>query len=324
MSTNSEGLSTEGSSTDELIDFASAAPVAGSLDVAWNHGSRRRSAAAEPAIQIHHYDEHTVILRQSKSVNYEAPFLFLLFGNERALLLDTGATEQPELFPLRATVDGLIEAWLKRYPREGYELVVAHTHGHGDHVAGDAQFADRPATTVVARELEAVQEFFGFDTAAWPAETVTFDLGGRSLELFGSPGHHKAAITIYDPWTGILFTGDTVLPGRLYAADYPEFLATLDRMVAFTETHPVTHVLGCHVEMKQRACRDFPIGATYQPDERAPQLTVAQLTTARDASKSVASKRGVHKFDDFIVYNEPRKSDMIRLLLRGYAAKARL
>lgn len=307
-----------------LVDFTSAAPIAGSLDIAWNHGARSKRGAAEPAIQVHHYDEHTIVLRQSKSVNYEAPFLFLLFGNERALLLDTGATEDAERFPLRATVDGLIADWLTRHPRSRYDLVVAHTHGHGDHVAGDAQFADRPDTTVVARDLEAVQGFFGFDAAAWPAQTVAFDLGGRVLKLLGSPGHHKAAITCYDPWTAILFTGDTVLPGRLYAFDFPAFRATLDRLVAFAEAHPVSHVLGCHVEMKSRPARDYALGSTYQPDERAPQMTSAQLTAIRDAARSVAARPGVHRFDDFIIYNEPRQIDKLRLMLRGLAAKAGL
>jgi glyoxylase-like metal-dependent hydrolase (beta-lactamase superfamily II) len=310
--------------TDGQIDFAGAAPVSGSLDVVWNHGTRGRRSAPEPALQIHHYDEHTVILRQSKTVNYEAPFLFLLFGNKRALLLDSGATQDPERFPLRATVDRLVTEWLERHPRDGYELVVAHTHGHGDHVAGDVQFADRPDTTVVAREVDAVLSFFGFDAAAWPAQTVSFDLGGRILEIFGSPGHHKAAITYYDPWTAILFTGDTVLPARLYAFDYPAFLATLDRMAAFVDAHPVSHVLGCHVEMTNRPGRDYPLGATYQPDERVLQMTVAQLTAIRDAAHSVAATRGVHRFDDFIVYNEPRKRDMVKLMLRGVLAKAGL
>ena len=288
----------------------------GSLDVAWIHG-----AAGEQAIQVHHYDARTVILRQSKRVNYEAPFMFLLFGTERALLLDTGATEDPALFPLRETVDGLVAEWLERNPREGYELVVAHTHGHGDHVAGDAQFADRPDTTVVAREAEAVRDFFGFGES-WPTGTVHYDLGGRELTLIGSPGHHAAAVTVYDPATGILLTGDTVLPGRLYAFDYPAFLATLDRLVAFAGEHPVTHVIGCHVEMRRAPGRDYPIGAQYQPDERAPQFTPAQLTAARDAAKAVAGRRGVHRFDDFFVYNEPRKRDMYRMLARGLANKA--
>jgi hydroxyacylglutathione hydrolase len=299
------------------IDFVTGAPVAGRLDVRWIHGAPPRArGAGHPPIQVHHYDEHTVILRQSKSVHFEAPFMFLLFGNDRALLLDTGATAQAESFPLRATVDELVESWLEAHPHADYQLVVAHTHGHNDHVAADGQFAGRPGTAVVARDEAAVRSFFGFGDG-WPAEIVPFDLGGRVLEVTGSPGHHKAAITIYDPWTGILFTGDTVLPGRLYAFDFPSFAATLERLVDFAATRPVMHVLGCHVEMTSGRRGEFPIGARYQHDERALQMTVTQLTAVRDAARAVAGRRGVHKFDDFIIYNEPRQRDWLPALARG-------
>jgi hydroxyacylglutathione hydrolase len=305
---------------DDLIDFRTAAPITGSLDVRWNHGTPPRRENDEPKIQVHAYDEHTFILRQSKTTSYEAPFLYLIFGNERALLLDTGATEDPDGFPLRATIDGLVEHWLEAHPRRGYQLVVAHSHGHGDHVAGDAQFADRPDTIVVARELEAVQSFFGFGEA-WPAQIVPFDLGGRVLEIIGSPGHHQAAITIYDPWTGILLTGDTVLPGRLYVFDSPAFLATLERLVDFAATRPVTHVLGCHVEMKKRPRRDYFLGAQYQPDERALEMTADHLREVRDATAAVAGHPGVRRYDDFILYNEPRQSDLMKLVARARLAK---
>jgi hydroxyacylglutathione hydrolase len=307
--------------TENQIDFVTAAPVAGPLDVRWIHGAPSRRLATDPPIQVHHYDEHTVIMRQSKSVHYEAPFLYLLFGNDRALLLDTGATADAERFPLRGTVDKLVSDWLEAHPRATYHLVVAHTHGHDDHVAGDGQFAGRPATTVVDRDLDSVREHFGF--TSWPDQVVAFDLGGRTLEVAGSPGHHRAAITVYDPWTGFLLTGDTVLPGRLYAFDFPQFVASLDRMVQLAETRPVTHVLGCHVEMTSQPGRDFPLGATYQPDERAPQMTVAQLTAARDAAASVAGQQGAHRFDDFIIYNEPTMRDQLRLAAGGLLHKAR-
>jgi hydroxyacylglutathione hydrolase len=289
--------------TDPPVDFTADAPTAGSLDVRWIHGAPASRPPDDPPIQVHWYDPHTVILRQSKSVNYEAPFLYLLFGNDRALLLDTGATEDPASFPLRAAVDGLIAQWLTGHPRDGYELVVAHTHGHNDHVAGDPQFAGRPGTTVVARELDAVQRYFGF--TGWPDQILPFDLGGRVLDVTGSPGHHRAAITIYDPWTGFLLTGDTVYPGRLYAFDFPQFLASLDRMVALAESRAVTHVLGCHIEMTRHPGRDYPLGALYQPDEPALEMTVAQLRDVRAAAAAVAGKPGVHPFDDFIIYNDP-------------------
>jgi hydroxyacylglutathione hydrolase len=233
--------------TESRIDFVTGAPIAGSMDVRWIHGAPARRRNGDPPIQVHRYDEHTVILRQSKSINYEAPFLYLFFGNDRALLLDTGATADAQAFPLAATVDQLVADWLTRHPRDTYHLVVAHTHGHGDHVAGDAQLAGRAATTVVSRDLDAVQEFFGFTD--WPDQIVKLDLGERVLDITGSPGHHRAAITSYDPWTGFLLTGDTVLPGRLYAFDFPQFLASLDRMVALADSRTVTHVLGCHIEM---------------------------------------------------------------------------
>ena len=108
------------------------------------------------------------------------------------------------------------------------------------------------------------------------------------LEITGSPGHQRAAITIYDPWSGFLLTGDTVLPGRLYVEDFPLFLASLDGMVKLAGSRTVTHVLGCHVEMTSQPGRDYPIGATYQPGERAPEMTTSQLTAVRDAAASVA------------------------------------
>src|SRR5262245_55879585 len=45
----------------------------------------------EEAIQVHRYDQDTFILRQSLCTSFEAPFLYLLFGQDRVLLEDTGA-----------------------------------------------------------------------------------------------------------------------------------------------------------------------------------------------------------------------------------------
>ena len=304
-----------------VVDFTAGAPVVGNLNVCWIHGTRKGSGSADPPLQVHAYDEHTYLLRQSKDVTYEAPFLYLLFGNDRALLLDTGATKDPARFPLRETVDRLIDAWLAEHPRDGYELVVAHTHGHGDHVAGDAQLVDRPATTVVARELDAVQQFFGFTD--WPAQTVELDLGGRVLEVSGIPGHHAASIAVYDPWTGFLLTGDTVYPGRLYVPDFPAFLASLDRLVEITATRPVTHVMGCHIEMTRTPRRDYPLGTTFQPEEPPLQMTVEQLVALRAAASSVADRPGAHFFDDVAIFHGPCRRAMLAQAARGLWARAR-
>jgi hypothetical protein len=44
-----------------------------------------------PPWQVHAYNKNTYILRQSGLTDYEKPFLYLLFGDERAFLLDTGS-----------------------------------------------------------------------------------------------------------------------------------------------------------------------------------------------------------------------------------------
>jgi hydroxyacylglutathione hydrolase len=300
------------------IDFTTEAPIAGNLDVRWNHGVRSRRDT-EPPIQVHAYDEHTVILRQSKAVNYEAPFLYLLFGNDRAVLLDTGATSDPAQFPLRATVDGLLTDWLAAHPREGYELVVVHSHGHGDHVAGDGQFTDRPSTGVIPADVAALTAYFGI--SEWPTEVVQFDLGGRVLDIVGIPGHHKASIALYDPWSGFLLTGDTVLKGRLYAPEFPDFVDSLTRLADFAAARQVRWVMGCHIEMTMKPRRDYPLGARYQPDEAPLQMTVAQLTEVRDAAISVANRPGVHAFNDFIIYQGPCRGAMPTLIARGVTSR---
>lgn len=280
--------------TTRPIDFAPTTPRP--LGVRWIHGSVSAKHNTDPDIQVHHYDEHTVILRQNKAVNYEAPFLFLLFGNERAVLIDTGATASREYFPLREVVDGLVDQWLARHPRDGYTLVVLHTHGHGDHVAGDGQFADRPDTVVVDAALESVREFLGLGHG-----TSQLDLGGRVVECVSSPGHHAAAVTYYDPYTGFLLTGDTVYPGRLYVADWDAYVASIDRLVAFADSHPVSHVLGCHIEMTDRPGVDYPIRTTYQPAEPPLEMTVGQLHDIRAALDQVAAREGRHPFADFVI-----------------------
>lgn len=306
---------------DDQVPFDSSRASSPLINVRWIHGTARRDRSGEPAIQVHRVDPHTVILRQSKCLSHEAPFMYLLFGNERAVLFDTGATADPASFPLRATVDDLIVSWLAEHPRARYELLVAHSHGHNDHVAADGQFLDRPSTTIVGRELDDVQRYFGF--TAWPEQMVSLDLGGRVLEIIATPGHHRAAITVYDPWSGVLLTGDTVLPGRLYAFDYPAFLESLDRMVELVRHRAVSFVLGCHVEMTSANGQDYPLGARYQPDERPLQMTAAQLLEVRRAARSVADRRGPSRFDDFIIYNEPGVRDQLRLAAHGLLHKLR-
>ncbi|WP_433832969.1 MBL fold metallo-hydrolase [Actinoplanes sp. CA-015351] len=284
--------------TGTRIDFTSATPAAGTLDVRWIHGSSSAKHNTDPDIQVHAYNEHTVILRQNKAVDYEAPFLFLLFGNDRVVLLDTGATASAEHFPLRRTVDDLIGRWLEAHPRDDYELVVLHTHAHRDHVAADDQFTGRPGTVVVGADRASAWAYLGLTA---PGEAAALDLGGRVLDCLATPGHHESAVTFYDAYTGLLFTGDTVYRGRLYIDDWPAFRHTIDTLVAFAGTRPVTHVLGCHIEMTSEPGVDYPMGTTFQPDETPLQMTGGHLRDIQAAVAVVGDRTGRHVFDDFIL-----------------------
>jgi hydroxyacylglutathione hydrolase len=271
------------------------------LEVRWIHGSESAKHNTDPDIQVHRYDEHTAILRQNKAVDYEAPFMFLLFGDARAVLIDTGATESRDFFPLRDVVDDLMAEWLETHPRDRYQLVVLHTHSQHDHVAGDGQFRDRPDTTLVPASRLDVYGFLGLtDDLDRPAP---LDLGGRVLDCIASPGHDSAAVTFYDPFTGFLLTGDTVYPGRLYVRDWPAFVATIDRLVTFAERHPVSQVLGCHIEMSTTPGVDYPIRTVYQPDEPPLEMSVDQLRDVRRAVDEIGDSPGRYAYPDFVIHH---------------------
>jgi hydroxyacylglutathione hydrolase len=283
------------------IEFRTTTPEVHRLDVSWIHGSPS-AKHTDSDLQVYPYDRHTLILRQNMAINYEAPFLYLLFGEYRAVLIDTGATASAEYFPLRRVVDGLIADWLRAHPRDAYRLLVLHTHAHGDHVAGDAQFADRPDTEIIDAERDSAWPYFGFDTD--PDRVALLDLGGRVLECLSTPGHHEAAVTFYDRHTGLLLTGDTVYRGRLYIEDWAAFGRSIDRLIAFSQTRPVSHVLGCHIEMTNQQGVDYPIFTTYQPDEPPLEMTVEHLRDVRAALDEIGEEPKRRWFPDFVIWPE--------------------
>lgn len=235
----------------------------------------------DPHFQVHEYNPDLVILRESGCSNYEKPFLYLIFGKARVLMLDTGAGRTD----VASVVQGVISAWLTRNGRDAMPLVVAHTHAHGDHISGDAQLQRLPATTVVGLTPAAVQAFFGFK--GWPEEIVAFDLGDRTVDVIPIPGHEPSSIAIYDRQTGILFTGDTLYPGRLYVRDGAAFTRSIQRLVDFTRGKIVTHVLGNHIEETRTPYLDYPVGTKYQPDEHALPLGRAELLELNDALRAM-------------------------------------
>ena len=241
----------------------------GVLPANWYAGGA--ACAGAPAFQVRAFNSDFFILRQAACTNYEKPFLYLIFGGERVLLLDTGAGHADIATP----VDTLVRAWLLAHERKSVELVVAHSHAHGDHVAGDSQFVNRPRTIVVGRDSAAVRAFF--DVVHWPTSAGTIDLGHRVLDVIAIPGHQPASIAVYDRRTGVLLTGDTFYPGRLYVRDTAAFAQSIARLSSFVRTHQVTHMLGAHIENTRTPFTDYPIGTLDQPEEHDLDLGRAQL-----------------------------------------------
>ena len=226
-----------------------------------------------PRMLVHSYNADFYILRQPACTNYEKPFLYLIFGSRRALLLDTGAGG----LDVAASVDSVVQAWRARHAQRPIELVVAHSHAHGDHVAGDSLFRGKPNVVLVGRDTSAVRAFF--EIARWPQDSGVFDLGDRVLDVLPIPGHQPASIAIYDRRTGVLLTGDSFYPGRLYVRDTAAFVRSVQRLVAFTQTHPISHLLGTHIENSDVPFRDYVVGTVDQPREHGLALTVSNLKT---------------------------------------------
>src|SRR5215475_11362550 len=142
----------------------------GSMDVKWNVGASDCQKNPKPPLQVHPFNERTFILRESLCATYEGPFLYLLVGSQRALLIDTGAVSEAREMPLAQTARGLL-------PQPGFPLLVVHTHGHLDHRSGDGQFAGDAHTQIVGTALEDVQSHFHF--SHWPDGAAQIDLGER-------------------------------------------------------------------------------------------------------------------------------------------------
>ena len=271
---------------------------AGTLPRSWDTGGPKCMQMAE--WQIHEYNPDMYILRQSGCTDFEKPFIFLLFGNDRVLLLDTGS-RRGNLAP---TLKLVMHRWLARNHRDRMPLIVAHTHSHSDHVAGDAEIRalDDPSVpiTYVAPTVEATKQFYGI--VNWPEDVGTVDLGNRVLDVLPIPGHDIVSVAVYDPQTAILFTGDSVYPGRLYIRDFEAFERSNQRMVRFTEGKPVAHVLGNHIEQKRTPYTDYPVGTIYQPDEHELALARGALLEIQAALAAMHGKPRRAAYRDFSLW----------------------
>jgi hydroxyacylglutathione hydrolase len=251
-----------------ILSSAHSQLVPGTMDVHWNEGSEDCTRNPQPPIQVHRYNADTFILRESLCATYEAPFIYLLIGKTKALLIDTGAVADAKTMPLAQTVVSLLANAGSKLP-----LMVVHTHGHLDHRSGDDQFRALHDVEVVPTDLESVKSHLGL--ADWPNGIGQIDLGDRVIDVIPTPGHYASHVAYYDRQTGLFFSGDFLLPGRLLIEDSKADLASARRVAEFVEQRPVTYVLGAHIELDETG--KIFLGTQYHPNERPLQLTKQDL-----------------------------------------------
>ena len=149
---------------------------------------------------------------------------FLILGNEKALLLDTGVGDVD--FP------GLIRS-VTELP-----ILVVHSHGDGDHTENDHRFAEIYAHP---DENPVIYRFRpDLKTRLLPVRHGhCFDLGGRVLEVIEAPGHTPGSICLLDRENKLLFSGDSLGYGPVFIfgdhRDIHTYRATLEALEALTD-----------------------------------------------------------------------------------------
>lgn len=298
-------------------DYRSQGPAPGAIAFRWAYGSVCAATNTDPDIQIIAYNEDTYILRENVCVHWEAPFTYLLFGNDQALLIDTGATEEAEFYPLRKTVDALIARWCKLRRRNDLPLRVVFTSP--EDVAqnkGQKQFAGRPNTTIAPVDLSSLKALYGQNgaSASGSSKIGQIDLGGRVVEAIPTPGTHKDGVSFYDPYNKFLYTGDFFYPGRIQIANLRDYLASLERLIAWSCKHPVKWVMGGHIEMMFAPGRAYPRFTNYKPYERLLQMEPALMADALEQAKGFTASGGVKTRADYaLLYRVSPDAEIYRI-----------
>jgi len=156
---------------------------------------------------------------------------YLLCGDERALLFDTGS--------FCRDITGVVG----RHAQQ--PLTVLPSHMHFDHLGNITRFddiaiADLPILRACVADglLTPPEEMFlgawedteapSFPVRQWLPIDSEIDLGGRRLKVLHTPGHSPDSISLLEPEANRLFSADFIYPGDLYGqvpgANLPGYL----------------------------------------------------------------------------------------------------
>lgn len=126
---------------------------------------------------------------------------FLLTGEERALMIDSGMNT-PDA---KTIVEGLTDL----------PIELLNTHADRDHVAGNEAFKQFYMSPAEADNLKAKGE--SLTKRIVPVhEGDIIDLGNRPLEIIDNPGHTPGSIAILDINNRVLIGGDAIQDGNIF------------------------------------------------------------------------------------------------------------
>lgn len=138
-------------------------------------------------------DEHTWI---GSGNRVASETVYIIEGNEKAVLLDAG-THIPKLDKIVAKITD-----------KPVSLLL--THGHGDHVGAAGCFDELWMNT---EDKGMIRNYKG--TIHHIENGQRFDLGGRVLEAFYTPGHTPGSVTFLEVGTDTGYSGDAFGNGNL-------------------------------------------------------------------------------------------------------------
>lgn len=158
--------------------------------------------------------------------------IFLLLGDEKALLIDTAYG--------RGDLPNMVETL-----RDGRELIVVNTHGHYDHTGGNPWF---PRVHMHKNAFAIADRAFGKIDETWLANMPypnyekiavddghVFHLGGRDVEVLYTPAHCDSSLSFIDHKRRLLFSGDEFDASQANLGEFETvgmFLANCKRLAA--------------------------------------------------------------------------------------------
>ena len=147
--------------------------------------------------------------------------IFLLAGEEKALLVDTGMT----LHGVKALAEQLT----------GLPVELINTHWDLDHIGANGEF-DR--FYLHPDEEENYRAAGGGGEIVPVADGEVIDLGGRPIEIVHLPGHTPGSIGLLDRNAKVLISGDPIQNGRIFmfgpGRDFQKYVESLDKLMSDT------------------------------------------------------------------------------------------